>query len=76
MRGLAIGRRRDPADPPHAMKVVGHVHGEVVIDDVHRVARVDTTGGLGLNLTLGNYNTILKSHIILSIQSSFQDTEN
>ena len=47
VRGLAVERGRHPADPPHAVEVVGHVHGEVVVHDVHRVARVDPPGCLG-----------------------------
>ena len=48
VRGLAIGRRRDPADSPHAVQVVGHVQGEVVVYDVNSVARVDPPGCLEL----------------------------
>ena len=60
VRGPAVGRRGDPADSPHAVQVVGHVHGEVVIDDVHRVARVDSAGCLGFNLTLGCYQLLIQ----------------
>ena len=52
VRGLAAGRRGDPADPAHAVQVVGHVQREVVVDDVHRVAGVDSAGCLAGNSTL------------------------
>ena len=63
VRGLAVERGRHPADPPHTVKVVGHVHGEVVVHDVHRVARVDPAGSLG-------YDSIIQHSAFIARTSS------
>ena len=67
VRGLAVDRGRHPADPPHAVKVVGHVHGEVVVHDVHRVARVDPPGCLGYDSIFQHSAFIAISPLLLVI---------